>query len=40
VISKDLSGNTCSTIEMGLTMEMGFRDGWLNPSERECGNVD
>jgi hypothetical protein len=33
VICEDLSGNTCLTIEMGLTIE-GFRDEGLNLSGR------
>jgi hypothetical protein len=33
MIRKDLSRNTHSAIEMS------FRDGWPNFSERECGNV-
>jgi hypothetical protein len=34
VICEDLSGNTCLTIEMGLAIEMRFRDEGLNLSGR------
>jgi hypothetical protein len=34
MICEDLSGNTCLTIEMGLAIEMRFRDEGLNLSGR------